>query len=95
MEEDNWLITPKGVLNIIFITVIFPDIKEITAYHTCKNKIDMIAETLALRNYGKSKKEINKEILNLKNTDEIRGYIDNIYNKYIYDYEIIDILHRK
>ena len=64
--EEEILINCKGVLTIIFITVLFPDLQEMKAYYNCKRKLEVISELLALRNYGKNKTDIIKEILNIK-----------------------------
>lgn len=63
MNNEHLYISPKGVLQLIFGTVLFPDLQEIKAYYTCKNKLDKIVELLALRKYGKSKKEIFKKMI--------------------------------
>lgn len=91
-NEENLYISPKGVLQLIFGTVLFPDLQEIKAYYTCKNKLDKIVELLALRKYGKSKKEIFKEIQNIKDHTEMYKYIDNIYEKYIFYEDIYSTL---
>lgn len=92
MKEDNELISAKGVLMIIISTVIFPQIDEIQAYYNCKEKLKSICEVMALNGYGKSKNEIYNEINKLKTHQEIKNYVYNIHNKYIYDNNLIEIL---
>lgn len=91
-NNEDILINCKGVLVIIFITVLFPDINEIEAYHNCKRKLEVISELLALRNYGKNKTQIMKEILNIKEQNQLREYVDKIYEKYIFQQDVINIL---
>ena len=82
----------RGVLKIILITAIFPDINEIKAYHNCKQKINIIAELLAGRRYGKTKKDILKEISSIKTNKQLEDFVGKIYKKYIYQEDIMNLL---
>ena len=82
--EKEILINSRGVLNIILITVIFPDITKIKAYNNCKKKVERIAELLAIRKYAKNKNAALKEIFNIKKTSDIKEFVDKIYKKFIF-----------
>lgn len=82
----------RGVLKIIFITVIFPDMNEIKAYYNCKQKINIIAELLAVRRYRKTKKEVLKEISEIKTKEHLESFVEKIYEKYIFQEDITNLL---
>ena len=88
------LINSRGALNLILITVIFPDITEIKAYHNCKKKVERIAELLAIRKYAKNKNVALKEIFNIKKTSEIKEFVDKIYEKFIFQEDIMNLLNK-
>lgn len=82
----------RGALKIIFITVIFPDINEIKAYYNCKHKVDKIAELLAVRKYGKSKRDVLREILKIKTKEQLETFVSEIYEKFIFQDDVADLL---
>ena len=90
--NEELYFSARGVLKLILITVIFPDINEIKAYHNCKQKINIIAELLAGRRYGKTKKDILKEISSIKTNKQLEDFVEKIYEKYIYQEDIMNLL---
>ncbi len=92
--DENTYISAKGVLQLIFGTVLFPDINEMKAYKVCKCKINEITKLLAIRKYGKKVTDIEKEISRIRTKKQMYDFIDSIYEKYIFSEDIIELLRR-
>lgn len=92
MEE---LISAKGVIMIIIHSVIFPQVSEIKAYYNSKEILNKLCEIMAMNRYGKSKKDIYIEILNIKTVKQIKEFVNKIYGKYIFPYDVINVLNER
>lgn len=90
--DENTYISAKQVFILILVTVLFPDINEIKAYNICKCKINKISKLIATRRYGKTSNDIEKEILKIKNKEQLKNFVEKIYDKYIFQEDIIRLL---
>lgn len=90
-HEGEIYITYTGVLKMILVPYLFPDIQEIKAYNVCKRKLEYICYLLAIRKYCRNKTEAMKEIQSIKTVEQMQIFVDKIKD-YISQYDINDIL---